>query len=78
MNVAFSKIRWLWNKWKNRHRHVYVQRSFLAGEKWRSPAYLVEHKCECGKTFYTLATVLGVDHVNQAWASCYFNRWNPK
>ena len=73
-----SLIGKLWSKWSNRHRHVYVERHLLAGEKWRSPAYLTECKCDCGKTYYVLMTVFGLECINQEWAKHYFNSWNAK
>jgi hypothetical protein len=54
--------------WRGRHRHAYVEKVVHAGEAWGVPAYLVEQKCACGKALYHLATVPGVEMIDQTWA----------
>lgn len=61
-------MRW----WKNRHHHGY-QETKIGAEAWGCPAFLVQSKCNCGKTFYYMSTVLGVQNVDQTWSSNIFN-----
>ena len=67
----------IWHWWKSRHRHAYATNSVLACEKWLSPSYLTRRRCNCGRTYYVLSTVLGEDKVDQTWAKNFFKELYP-
>ncbi len=67
MNI-FGK---LWTMWKSRHKHSYIEKK-IPGEKFRTPVFLVEESCECGKAHYYLSAPWGTDSVNQTWARLHF------